>query len=210
MKVKNKIISLLLCACMIIPMLSLQAQATDYVSVTTEAELKQALTDEKTDIAVNGDITIQSAITIPSGTTLTIASSKHLYNRSSITNAEGGMIINNHIITNYDDGTLINNGTFNNTDVANNSVESFELTGAALTLFKSFYTGNTPNQADVFFRISVDGGWAYPAQSQDRYQFAQAAGDLNPVRSLTINTVPEPSAALLGLIGTLGLLRRRR
>ena len=68
-------------------------------------------------------------------------------------------------------GTLV--ATFNDTDIANDSVESFSLTGAALTLFQSLYdaSGN-PTQSDVWFRLSHDNGaWDYGTMGQDRYNF---------------------------------------
>ncbi|VGO12661.1 hypothetical protein PDESU_01214 [Pontiella desulfatans] len=108
-------------------------------------------------------------------------------------------------------GTLV--ATFNNTDLAANSVESFALTGAALTLFKSFYdaSGN-PLQSDVWFRISHDGPWPSPYPTNDRYNFADdGTGNVTRTLDITTSVIPEPGT--LGLVAAFGggvLFIRRR
>ena len=115
-------------------------------------------------------------------------------------------------VSSLGNGTLV--ATFNDTDIANDSVESFALTGAALTLFQSFYdaSGN-PLQSEVWFRISHDAGaWNYATMGQDRYSFLDDNTG-NVTRSLTIATsaVPEPStfALIMAGAGALLILRRR-
>lgn len=119
-------------------------------------------------------------------------------------------------VSSLGNGTLV--ATFDNTDVANNSVESFSLAGAALTQFQSLYdaSGN-PSQTDVWFRISYDNfiwDWGTGGNANDRYQFLDD-GSGNVTRTLEITTsvaVPEASLFMLWGLATVGVvaLRRRR
>lgn len=111
-----------------------------------------------------------------------------LMNYDDISNFSGADYVTS--VSDLGNGTLV--ATFDNTDVENDSVESFALTGDALTLFQSFYTDNTPNQTDVWFRISYDNdnfAWEWfedPHNRNDRYNFLDD-GTGNVTRSLTIN-----------------------
>ncbi len=65
----------------------------------------------------------------------------------------------------------------------------------------SLYTGNTPNQSTVYFRLN-------PGEENPNFDISRTSFD-NATASLTIN-VPEPaSIALLGF-GAIGFLSRRR
>ena len=83
---------------------------------------------------------------------------------------------------------------------------TFNLTGSALTLLQGYYTGNTPNQTEAFFRFNLNADTTI-GNDIDRYRIDVGASE----SVLTLNTVPEPSTfALIGLAGLATLLRRRR
>lgn len=120
-----------------------------------------------------------------------------------------------------EDASSLGAGTFIATiaeaDVANNSVESFSLSGAALMQIAALYdlAGN-PSQTEVFFRLSttISADTTDPDNDNDRFNFARnddGGGNL-VTRSLIFTTtpIPEPSVALLGLVGMMSLTRRKR
>lgn len=76
---------------------------------------------------------------------------------------------------------------------------------ATVTAFiQSLYTGNTPNQTEVFFRINPDRNLNV-AQSPRRVTFTTSSAQLEIV------TIPEPSHGLLSAAGIgLSLIRRSR
>ena len=70
-----------------------------------------------------------------------------------------------------------------------------------LSFINSLYTGHVPTQPEVFFRLNPSSNLG---TSVARMNFT------NGSPKLALNVVPEPSAALLGGLGVLALLRRRR
>jgi len=79
--------------------------------------------------------------------------------------------------------------------------------GAALALLQSFYGGDhIPDQAEASFRFNLDKGVAPDANGLNRY----FVNDDASTSGFEITAVPEPSAALLGGLGLLALLRRHR
>lgn len=120
-----------------------------------------------------------------------------------------------------EDAAALGNGTFIATiapeDVANSSVESFSLSGSALAQIAALYdlTG-IPSQSEIFFRLSTSSTLDITDGSSDNDRFNFARNDdgsgLLVTRSLEFTTspIPEPSVALLGLVGLLSLTRRKR
>lgn len=90
---------------------------TGTVTITTEDELIEALENGFTDIVVNGSISIDEAVTVPSGTTVSVAGGK------TITVADGGSFSNNGAITGEGDitvatgGSISNKGTISNNEI---------------------------------------------------------------------------------------------
>lgn len=76
---------------------------------------------------------------------------------------------------------------------------------ATVTAFiQSLYTGNTPNQTEVFFRINPDRALS-TTQSPRRVTFTTSSAQLEIV------TIPEPSLGLLSVAGIgIPLIRRSR
>lgn len=136
------------------------------------------------------------------------------------------------------DGTSITSSSFsfiNGADVTSSATygSSFQVLGTnTVTVFGSTFLssghvveyGSGVDQNDVFgvlvfesstivdgetYRIWTDGGWALPADSGGSFTFGSEFSQLSTAASETI-LIPEPSAALLGGIGALLLLRRRR
>lgn len=70
------------------------------------------------------------------------------------------------------------------------------------SFLQSLYTGDTPIQTEVFFRLNQTSSLNISATR--RVNFTKETA------TLTLTTIPEPSAALLGGLGTLIMLRRRR
>ena len=85
---------------------------------------------------------------------------------------------------------------------------TLELTGTALSEFQSMYTGNTPDQSEVFFRLNSEA----TLDDTDRYRVRGGPdGNGDNAASLAITAIPEPaSLALLGLGGVMLLPRRHR
>jgi hypothetical protein len=108
-------------------------------------------------------------------------------------------------------GSLI--GTWASTDATNGGTLDIAFDNAALTLLQSFYTGDTPNQANAFVRLSLDGALDNTNTANVRYNFETVGGVTggNVISTLTITAVPEPSSlALLGLTSIGMFVRRRR
>jgi hypothetical protein len=88
--------------------------------------------------------------------------------------------------------------TFTNT----NATAGDTPTADVLTFVNSFYTGGgVPSQTEIFFRLNVN---TATFATVNRASFATDTAELS------LNVVPEPSAAMLGALGGLALLRRRR
>ncbi len=88
---------------------------TGTVTVTTEDELIEALENGFTDIVVDGSISINAAVTVPSGTTVSVARGK------TITVADGGSISNNGAITGDGDITVSSGGSISNKGTVSNN-----------------------------------------------------------------------------------------
>lgn len=72
-----------------------------------------------------------------------------------------------------------------------------------LTFINSFYTGGgTPSQSEVFFRLNQDEVLSLTTLDRVTFTINTAA--------LSLNVIPEPSTALLGALGMLVLIRRKR
>lgn len=101
---------------------------------------------------------------------------------------------------------------------------SFTVTsGASLDLLRSFYGGagfddHEPNRDVITFRFNLDDLYVNPTGNPisgtalNRYQLENNPVDVNndPIDTFTMNVIPEPTTALLGGLGILVLLRRRR
>jgi len=93
--------------------------------------------------------------------------------------------------------TLISSA-FTSTTAAAGSIPSSDVT----TFLQSFYVGNVPIQSEVFFRLNQT--TALGVTNTRRMTFTTDSA------TLTLTSIPEPGAALLGGLGMLILLRHRR
>jgi len=80
--------------------------------------------------------------------------------------------------------------------------------GPALALLQSFYVGHEPIQDEASFRFNLDTQYegAITSRSLNRY----IIDSTDETSSFSITAIPEPTTALLGGLGMLALLRRRR
>ncbi len=102
-----------------------------------------------------------------------------------------------------DTETINNNSP---TFVAPDYTLTFTLPAGVLGSLQSFFTGNTPNQTEAFFRWNLSAGISL--NNLNRWSIDTDGADA-PI--LTINTiVPEPASLSLMGLGGLALLRRRR
>lgn len=80
-------------------------------------------------------------------------------------------------------------------------------TGPAMTLFQSFYGGDTtPDQTEAFFRFNSNGNVTVGSHTSEYEVFGTGTNAQN----LKITSIPEPAAAALMGVGALLLLPRRR
>ncbi len=100
--------------------------------------------------------------------------------------------------------------------VVNDALTNLMVTGNqfAIVWFDSTVTSATQSlQGGMKYGLITDAAWTIPAGGATRNISASFAGSPDPIKQangFTVTGVPEPSAALLGAIGALGLLRRRR
>ncbi len=71
-------------------------------------------------------------------------------------------------------------------------------------------TGDEPSPQNITGNISIGGNVILSGGTGTFIGDANFAGGEGSYNTLKLATVPEPSAAILGAIGALGLLRRRR
>lgn len=113
---------------------------------------------------------------------------------------------------------LANPGKINimNGIVVNDSLTNPIATGNqfAIVWFDSTVTSATQSlQGGMKYGLITNAAWTIPASGGTQNISASFAGSPDPVKlanGFTVTGVPEPSAAILGAIGALGLLRRRR
>ncbi len=164
---------------------------------------------------LGGSGTVGGAITVNNGGTLSPGNSAGQFNVStslalaatSNTFMElGGTTLG----TTYDNITIDVAGAMaygGNLNVANLGLYDMDLTSFTYDLFDLNSVTPTGDFASVTVNsigLSNSGGLWTGANGGVTYSFAQSTGDL------TITAVPEPRAALLGGLGLLALLRRRR
>ena len=119
---------------------------------------------------------------------------------SNVTFTIGASGINNAITSTATPGTVNLNGAF-----------TFDLTGAGTTIGDSWQIVDSGSLTETYgssFSVTgfteTDNVWTSAIDSGRQYQFEEATGVLSVV------VIPEPSAALLGLLGAGLLFRRRR
>jgi len=132
-----------------------------------------------------------------------------LMNYGATTNFSGADFNDN--VASLGNGSLA--GTFTVASVTDGGTVNLSLGAPALSLLQSFYTGVNPNQASVFFRLSLDGTHDWATDSNLRYNIETSAGGTSDplVTSFSIQTIPEP--ATLGMVAVFGggimFIRRR-
>ena len=93
-----------------------------------------------------------------------------------------------------------------NSDTTYNKDVSYTFSAAAITKLDSLYTGTSPGGREVFFRFNMGAN----VSSTDLNRYNINTGANAPVFTLNTDVIPEPSTALLGALGALALMRRRR
>lgn len=140
---------------------------------------------------------------LPTGTTYFA----HFYSTSSIFRAKLFSTV-----TGADAGTL-------RLGITNNANTGTFVLPTNLTLGQTYSVSLSYDIENVITSLSIDGGTAISASDSvsgtpaaiNAFAFRQSGGiGTMTVDNLLVNQVPEPAAALLGSIGLLGLLRRRR
>ncbi len=87
---------------------------------------------------------------------------------------------------------------------------TFDLDASALALLQTYYTGQNPNQSEAFFRWNFDADQSLTEVNRWNIDIAADSSQGFDVPTLNITTIPEPSSLMLGVIGALALLRRRK
>ena len=87
---------------------------------------------------------------------------------------------------------------------------TFDLDASTLALLQTYYTGSNPNQNEAFFRWNFDADQLLDETNRWNIDITADSSPGFDVPTLNITTIPEPSSFLLGVIGSLALLRRRK
>jgi autotransporter-associated beta strand protein len=193
--------------------ISIGAAEFNYNSSTA---LTQAVSFSGTGGTLSGSGTINQAVTIPTGNTLAIGNSVGQMNFGSSLGLGGTAVMEI-------DGTA-GAGSAGGNDLAN--VAGALTYGGALTLDLGTIFGNGTYSWNLFDFAGADSGTFSTITLTDQYSGSLTDGDSNGIWDLTsgdntwqftestgvlgLTVVPEPSAALLGALGMLVLLRRRR
>ena len=98
------------------------------------------------------------------------------------------------------------NGDVGNSDDVFNKDFSYTFSAGAIAKLDSLYTGTSPSGREVFFRFNMGAN----AASTDLNRYNLNTSTNAPVFTLNTDVIPEPSTALLGALGALALMRRRR
>ena len=192
---------------------SIGAAEFNYNSSTA---LTQAVSFSGTGGTLSGSGTINQAVTIPTGNTLAIGNSVGQMNFGSSLGLGGTAVMEI-------DGTA-GAGSAGGNDLAN--VAGALTYGGALTLDLGTIFGTGTYSWNLFDFAGADSGTFSTITLTDQYSGSLTDGDSNGIWDLTsgnntwqftestgvlgLTVVPEPSAALLGALGMLVLLRRRR
>ncbi|MEM6393210.1 MAG: hypothetical protein AAF797_10590 [Planctomycetota bacterium] len=99
-------------------------------------------------------------------------------------------------------------GINGSSDTVINLAISHDLAGDALASLQSFYTGETPNQAEAFFRWNWSNDHTL-IEDIDRYRLDFGDTAVSPVLVIETAPIPEPGSALL-VVGGLALITGRR
>ena len=149
----------------------------------------------------------------------------------SLTPALAGLTLNSTFGGDLVLARLTSTVAFGDTTIAGNfngSVTSYLNVNYAIIWFETLTTAGSETQGSGKYGIARGGDWTFPAADSGTFSFGTGTANLDQVtlgsiatapagqavafatNGTSLSIVPEPSAALLGAIGVLGLLRRRR
>lgn len=80
----------------------------------------------------------------------------------------------------------------------------------AVIWFDSGLNLASPLSSGDNYGLEQNGAFLLPADGANNFSFAAASAGPDPLRTASLSLIPEPSTALLGLLGLAGLLRRKR